>query len=87
MTAETTIGARVQVEVSAYPDTKIALYDYGSGCGLRIGEFYGANVYVRLGFDAESRRDACDRLVAVLAAARAYVPTELDPNDAEAAPA
>ncbi len=84
MTTEKTIGARVQVEVSAYPDTKVELYDYGSGCGLRIGEFYGSNVYVRLGFDDESRRDACERLIAVLTAAREYVPTDPVPEEVPA---
>ena len=83
MTVETTAGARISVEVTAYPRTKIALYEYGSGCGLRIGEFFGSNVYVRLGFDAESRRDACDRLIAVLTAAREYVPTEPDAAETE----
>jgi len=87
MTAETTAGARISVEVNAYPRTKIALYEYGSGCGLRIGEFFGSNVYVRLGFDEDSRKDACDRLITVLTAAREYVPTETDPADEEAVPA
>jgi hypothetical protein len=76
---EMTAGPKITAEVHVSPETIIELYDYGTGAGLRIGEFWGGNVYAALGFDAESRRDACDRLIAVLTAARAYVPTELDP--------
>lgn len=73
---EKTDGARIAVEVSAYPATKIAMYDYGSGVGLRIGEFFGSSVYVRLGFDEGSRHDACDRLIDVLTAARRWTSAE-----------
>ena len=73
---EKTDGARIAVEVSVYPPTKVELYDYGSGVGLRIGEFFGSNVDLRLGFDEESRHDACDRLIDVLAAARRWTSAE-----------
>ena len=83
MDQEKTIGSRVAVEVTIESRTKIELYDYGSGVGLRIGEFYGSNVYLRLGFDAETRRHACERLIAVLYAAREWKPSEPDPEPAE----
>jgi len=70
---ETTPGPRVRSEVYISPETIIELYDFGGGVGIRIGEFYESNAYIGLGWDAKSRHDACDRLIAVLTAAREWV--------------
>ena len=70
---EQTPGPRVRSEVYILPDTKIEMYDFGSGVGVRIGEFFESYVYIALGFDAESRRDACARLLDVLGACLDFV--------------
>lgn len=88
---ETTAGPKITAEVHVSPETVIELYDYGTGVGIRLGEFWGGNVYIGLGWDAKSRRDACERLIAVLYAAREWKPTEPDPqpepSEPEAVPA
>jgi hypothetical protein len=82
---ERTPGPKIQTEVYVNPDTIVELYDYGIGCGVRIGDFFEGNAYIGLGWDEESRRSACDRLIAVLTAAREYVPTEPEPTESDAA--
>lgn len=71
---ETTPGPRVRSEVYISPETVIELYLFGTGVGLRIGEFWESYVYIGLGWDAASRHDACERLIAVLTAARDWEP-------------
>lgn len=88
---ETTAGPKITTEVHVSPETIIELYDYGTGVGVRLGEFYESNLYVALGWDAKTRRDACERLIAVLYAAREWKPTESEtgpePSEPEAIPA
>jgi hypothetical protein len=71
---EMTPGPRVRAEVLVSPETVIELNDFGGGVGLRIGEFFESHSYIALGWDAPSRHDACDRLIAVLTAARQWEP-------------
>ena len=84
MATETTPGPRIHSEVHVDPATKIELFDYGTGVGLRIGEFFGSNLYLALGYNEAMRRDACDRLIAVLTAAREWT---AEPVESEAVPA
>lgn len=81
---ETTPGPRVRSEVYITPATKVEMYDFGTGVGLRIGEFYESYAYIGLGHNAETRRDTCDRLITVLTACRDFIEDETDP---EAVPA
>lgn len=71
---EATPGPRVRSEVYITPETVIELYDFGTGVHIRVGEFYESYVLIGLGWDAESRHDACDRLITLLTAAREWEP-------------
>lgn len=73
---ERAIGPRVRSEVAITPETNIEPYDYGTGCHLWIGVPFESYVLVGLGWDDDSRRDACDRLIAALTEARDWKPAE-----------
>lgn len=57
---------RVRSEIYIDSNTRLALWDFGTGAHLLIGEFFGSNTMIQLGCDERSRRDACDRLIRVL---------------------
>ncbi len=78
---ERSVGPQVRSEVRIAPETNIEPYDYGTGCHLWIGIPYESYVLVQLGWDAETRRDACDRLIAALTVARDYIPTDPEPAE------
>lgn len=71
---ESTPGPRIRAEVFVYPDTKMGLHDFESGCALVIGHLLHGNLVITLGYDEETRRDACDRLIATLTEARDWTP-------------
>lgn len=66
-------AARVAADVYIHTDTAIEMRDFGSGVYIRIGsnEQYAD---LNLGYDDKTRHDACDRLIAALTEARAWVP-------------
>lgn len=83
MTLDTrTTISPISVDVCVYPDVAVQMRDFGTGAYVRIGLGIGdgdergerGHVDLTLGYDPDTRRDACDRLIAALTAAREWEP-------------